>query len=568
MEDLDEATDRVIEGTYKYATSNVSPTKMNTGRKKSREQSLSPESSVLSDSDSAPPSLPPTPRREESKKMKSIGKGKKIVVTKGQSSQRPTMTRGHKTTSSIPSRLPTYDETSYYGIPQETIPASSGRPRANTRPQSYYGQSTRPPLSHSAYSHMPPQGGPPPHPFQPPGSFPPPLWAGPPPPGQMVHQPMVMSPPPYLGGRPEDHLAARFHRQDRPQSAMGFHGHPHPVADYEYDDYESHVPERSLVRRRPSVSRKTKEQEDRLRMPPPPQRPASARPPERLVLRPAPAAHRKSVGFEEAESSDDIDDEPVVYEPSPPRRTSIDYSKGVMNIPRIKGRRRSSMSTEYNDGLYALQPASSNRRVSQRYDIGDKLQEAINSVTQYQNDVSGPPPRLTSEALKKHKQGPATRSTRSSESRDESSYFNKQSAGTGTTRSSSGDDDNITIKVPNGAVVEVGNAKISCGEGGGEISIGRGVGGSQRGSDRGTAYTGDHGTVYNDDRKSRADRPATRHRASSQSQAGSFSRTIAHHPHGYPPPYPPQSYGAAYAPYSGIEYPDPNASYDSHPGFF
>ncbi|ORY71773.1 uncharacterized protein BCR38DRAFT_305179, partial [Pseudomassariella vexata] len=135
-------------------------------------------------------------------------------------------------------------------------------------------------------------------------------------------------------------------------------------------------------------------------------------------------------------------------------------------------------------------------------------------AAKYQQDVNGGVAApLTAETLRAVKNSASSRSTRSSgESRDESSF--KQSATTRTTRSGNSDDD-ITIKVPRGAIVEWGNAKISCEEGG-EVAISRGGNGaSQRGSDR--------GTVYGDDRKSRAgDRPPVRTRTSSQS--GSYSR--------------------------------------------
>ncbi|KAJ8124030.1 hypothetical protein O1611_g9455 [Lasiodiplodia mahajangana] len=298
---------------------------------------------------------------------------------------------------------------------------------------------------------------------------------------------------------------------------MGFR---QPSNSYEYEA----SPERSVARR-PSVSRKVskeiKDHEDRKRMPPPP-RPKSTRPersdrmererlerlerlerPERIILKSQ--ASRKSVVFDE----DDVDDESVYSIPSLLRRGSgVEYGSAP-----FKNRRQSFDTApeevfDYEDDededdegeFYRYEeppPRSRSRRRSSHIDIDDKMRNA----SRYQDNMGGGlSSALTADALRKAKTGGSSRSTRSSQSRDESEY--KHSATTHTTRSSSGEDD-ITIKVSAGCVVEVGNVKIHSTEGG-EVSVGR-TGSSRNGSDRGTS-------VWGDERRSRLDRS----RASSQ----------------------------------------------------
>ncbi|KAI0201023.1 hypothetical protein F4808DRAFT_426306 [Astrocystis sublimbata] len=385
---------------------------------------------------------------------------------------------------------------------------------------------------------------PPPGMVQP--SFPPPSWqapfSGPMPP----HLPPHLPPPPA----PVDHhyaprdLAMRFRR---PSSSMGFRQASNP---YEYEA----SPDRSMSRRQ-SISRKppkdTKDHEDRKRMPPPP-RPKSTRPerldrlermerperqerPERIVLRAQapPATHRKSVVFDD----DDQDDESILYH-DPHQKAHQNALRNAQNMLRrgsgveygsspFKNARRQSFDApesvfdfeddeEDDEGDYYYEdelppppprPRSRSRRRSSQVGIEDKIRDAA----RYQDHmVGGPSPALTAEALRKVKTGGSSRSTRSSASRDESEY--KHSATTHTTRSSSGEDD-ITIKVSAGCVVEVGNVKIHS-QDGGAVSIGRN-GTSHGGSDRGTSIYGDD-RLLRDDRRSRSDRSSTRMRANSQ----------------------------------------------------
>ncbi|KAI1371525.1 hypothetical protein F4677DRAFT_457117 [Hypoxylon crocopeplum] len=514
FEDADD-DGKLIPGTEpKYARSSApsstSKEKPNTSRSRkdsSRRESRSPPTS-LSDTDTTEPLS--ASKRE---KMKEDRKRASLVLKQQQ--QRPPP-RSHKTAPPPSSRMS--DESSFYGVHSSptVATASSSRPRARTRPESYYGQGQRPPLSTSAYAHQPP------HPSHlPPPSFPPSPWMGVPTPPMghaLVHQPIPSPSYAELNPPPRD-LASRFRR---PQSAMGFH---QPSKSHDYEPSK----EKALTRRT-SVSRKTsKEHEDARRMPPP-QRPASTQP-NRLVIRPPlpslAASRRKSVGFEE----EDLDGDPGMYKAV--ARREVEYGSGALPIPSRQRRRSFDAESAFDAGSsYEIESASRGRRNSY-YNFEDKVRDA----SQYQDDVSGNAPALTAEALRRVKNGGSSHSTRSSQSRDESDY--KQSATTRTTRSSSGDDD-ITIKLPMGAVIEVGNTKIHCKDGG-DINIGRGGASRGGGSDNATSN-------YDDDRKSRGDRSAAKTRTSSQ--AGSYSRT-RHAPALYAPPsygHYDDLYGPRYAP--------------------
>ncbi|KAK8065646.1 hypothetical protein PG997_012393 [Apiospora hydei] len=408
------------------------------------------------------------------------------------------------------------------------------------------------------------------------------------PPQMMTHSPLSGPPVDYFSNnaRPVDTLAARFSRQGepRPRSSLGFHGGP-PSA---YDDYEpSQIIETPPPMRHASLARRPKKsQDDRTRMPPP-ARPQTTKP-ERLVFRPPPPAnHRKSAHFaDDDELDDDAETEDGFYQPAPGRQDSFEYGNAV--VP-SRPRRTSIDSEDYEDSVFPLdEPTGHNRRHSS-YNFEDKVKQAAS----YQNEVSGGTAPLTAETLRRVKDGGTSRSSRSTQSRDESSY--KQSATTRTTRSSSGDDD-ITIKVPDGAIVEVGNAKISC-RMGGEINIGR----NNSGSDRGTVYEDDRKSRAIEDRKSRAiedrnsraiedrnsraiedrksraiedrksraiedrksrtDKPATRNRASSQSGSYSHAPYLGGHG-GYAPAFG-SHYGSPghYAPPQYPQYPSSEYEY-------
>ncbi|KAI0021854.1 hypothetical protein F4780DRAFT_778132 [Xylariomycetidae sp. FL0641] len=508
MEDADE-DDNILEDkkTYARSTAAASPSKEKPNTKKSRRESRPPSplsSTDSSDSTTHPSASKPAPKmKSKEERRKSVDRP---VITKGK--QRPPARTSHGS-KTAPSAVPRADDPSYYGVaPEQTVAKS--RPRAHTRPQSYCSpSSSRPPLSMSA--HYP---GPHQNPFPPP--YPPQPWSAGPGPMPMLPHQSPMLPPPHAEPIQRD-LSMRF---SRPQSSMGFR---QASNSHEYEA----VPERTVARRHSTSKKPNKERDDRFKMPPPP-RPKSTRPPERVVLRPAPpprqpSATRKSVNFEELSS----DDDESLYETSS-HRASLDYSYG--HSPMTISRRRQSFVEESSaeDSDYELPPRPRSRRNSTM-----ALEDNLRNAAYYQNEVNtAPESQLTVDALKHVKTG-GSRSTRSSASRDESDY--KHSATTRTTRSGSGDDD-ITIKVPMGAIVQVGNTKIHCKDGG-DISVGR------NGSSRGGS---EQATSYGDDRRSRSDRSlATRTRSSSQ--AASYSRGLPPSRHlpgitypnyGYPPPYP------------------------------
>ncbi|KAI0552531.1 hypothetical protein F4679DRAFT_69236 [Xylaria curta] len=532
---MEEADDdgHVLSGAEpKYARSVApgSPRRQQPNTSKTRRDSRR-AADVCSSTDSSDSTAHPTTSKGKSKsKSKDERRSSAVVVS---SKQRPTV-RSAKT---APSR-PMDDPSAYYTVPHHPGPS---RPRAQTRPESYYGQShSRPPpprmpISGPAFFQPPPPGMVPP-------SFPPPSWQAPFPGPMQPPLPPPPAPIDQFGPRdmgprdmgPRD-LAMRFRR---PSSSMGFRQVSNP---YEYEASPERSMERSLERsiaRRSSVSRKVskevKEHEDRKRMPPPP-RPKSTRPerverperperPERIVLKPQPSSNpvrRKSVVFDD----DDLDGDSTVsydvretlrrgsgveYGSSPfpfhNSRQSYDATESVFDYEDDEDEEEDEDEYYYEEELPPPRPRSRSRRKS-HVGIEDKIRDA----SRYQDNMGGgPTPALTAEALRKVKTGGSSRSTRSSASRDESEY--KHSATTHTTRSSSGEDD-ITIKVSAGCVVEVGNVKIHSRDGG-EVSVGR-TGTSRAGSDRGTSIYGDE-RLLRDDRRSRSDRSSTRMRANSQ----------------------------------------------------
>ena len=558
FEEADEDGSVIPGATKNYARSiapDDSPSKErpNTGR--SRRDSKRRDSSPTFDhSDSDSTAHPSARKGNKMKKSKEDRKGSssksKTLVVKDRepSSKRPSI-KSHKTTPAVPPSRGS-DESLYYGITSQKTIASS-RPRSHTRPLSYHAGS-RPPLSGSAYYGQPPPG---PQGYPPPHFPPPPAWGpGMPPPlpplaiPPMHHPPSQLPPPPSPDFiRSNRELSSRFDRFDqRPQSASVYHQSP---LGYEPEPpAPSAAPRERTVGRRSSVSRKAnKDVEDRARMPPP-SRPKSTAP-ERRVLRPPPPTPRKSVNFD-----DEFDGESDVFVQSIPRRGSVEYGSSILQ----GGGRRGSFSDESFDDdyeRYQRESTASNRR-SASYNYEDK----INSASRYQNDVNGGPGApLTAETLKRVKNDGSRGSTRSSESRDESDW--KHSATTRTTRSASVDPDDITIKLPEGAVVEVNGARITC-PGGGDVSLGRNNNGTSRaGSDRGTSVYGDdrksrfdddRKSRFDDERRSRHDRLPIRARASSQ-VTNPYSRSLSYAPP-YPIPYPHNP--APYAPsfYDGDDY--------------
>ncbi|KAI0157325.1 hypothetical protein GGR57DRAFT_63335 [Xylariaceae sp. FL1272] len=490
MEECDE-NGSVLSGiapTYAKSVAPSSPRKQQPNMGKSRKDSRRTQS--YDSDDSSDSTAHPTAGKKKSSKSrpKESRRSSGPVVVK---EKRPPP-RSSKT-APMPHRG--MSEDAYYTVPQPGL----ARPRAQTRPGSYYGQSpSRPPIQ-GAYFHPPGPPGPSFHP-PPPSSFGPPSFSGSygaPPPMGPPHGHM----PPLPHGQFHPDLALRF--AGRPSSAMGYRQPSNP--DLYYDHISDKPSRKSSVSRK--VSKDGRDKEDRKRMPPPP-RPKSTRPerapervPERVVLRPqAPQAvpRRKSVNFDDGEFSDED-----VHYTSHRRESGVEYGSSP-----FKNRRQSQSFPDdpifdYEDDDYEVPVPQPKARSHSRRDsrMGFGIEDKIRDAARYQDGLAAPSSALTAEALR-YKNGGSQPSTRSTESRDESEY--KHSATTHTTRSSSGEDD-ITIKVPMGAVVEVGGARITCKDGG-DISLGRNNT-SIKGSDR--------GTVYGDDRRSRSDRSGNRLRASS-----------------------------------------------------
>ncbi|RDL30128.1 uncharacterized protein BP5553_10406 [Venustampulla echinocandica] len=438
------------------------------------------------------------------------------------------------------------DEPSHFGVPpsptarapivsQPTVQAMPQpipvRPRAITtqtfpsRPLSYHaaynatGGYGGPPLSASAWANYQPQPmitqG-----YQSPGYSR--YAATPAPPSSDYFGSQAMSAPDRpMSARP---LASRFDPPSRTQSGFGNRDAvPYEPITYEsyHDDGYASASE-GTIRKRDSIrvpsrtiaKRLSKSREDYNAMPPPP-RPILRRPVTeyaaesidpyregRTLIRDdsrprQPSSHRNSVTYDLGHER-----EPSRSRRPDSNRNSASYDHIVDDPERVRietanhGRRRQS---------YYGQSASG----SSGYE--DKIRQAAN----YQEDVAGPSVPLTAEVLKRQqrRQTGSSRSTKSSNSRDESDY--RKSATTRTTRSGSGaDDENVTIKVTGTARVMVGGAQIDCPDGG-EIEIKKRQPKSLRnGSEMSGSEYGGQGQI--DDRRSRVDRPSGRSRLSSQ----------------------------------------------------
>ncbi|RFU76315.1 hypothetical protein TARUN_5935 [Trichoderma arundinaceum] len=495
-----------------------------------------------------------------------------------------------------------FEDPAAYGVQQ---PAASGqRPRAKTRPASYYGG--QPPLHPLDMGWVGPHPPPPPGAFGV-GNFPPPHMFAPGAPqmhpGMPPPSPMGMGPPLFFDGPmgpppPGEHLRHRF--DGRPSSAMGFGSPPDAIGYFpdEYEDYEEEPSQK--VARRPSRAKKAPPPpEERKKMPPPdyaPKRTQSARPTtgaykpplarepmrepprehlreqprehtreqvrERPQSRPAqqraPPSHRRSVGFvdQQAYEEDDFAGEVDLYQEVPPnqRRTALT-------------RPRRSSSVAYDQNGYDIVPAGNRGRRSSMYGPGPhesfggaSLEEDNRyfDALRYQEDVSGGTPMpLTAESLRKaSKRGElaSSRSTRSSGSHDESDYKRSHTTGLTTQSSAAHNNDDFTIKVSGQAVVKVpGGPQIECE--GGEItfSSSRGAGAGPASGPPGASRAGSdkESTIYqlDDARSSRMDRKALPHRPRATSQSDVHSRIYAplHHA-----PYEHAPY--EHAPYEHVPY--------------
>lgn len=458
------------------------------------------------------------------------------------------------------------DDPRAYGIAPPPPPQSS-RPRASSRPASYYAgqQPPRPPPGWSP-------GGPgmPPAPF-PVGTFPPPQMFPPGPPPGMHHMPLP-SPSPsnagsYLEGPPPPmmmHGRDLRHRFDpRPSSAMGFSPSQRSYLSEEFGFEDEQRPPH--MGRRPSHT--SHHDEDRKRMPPPgfiparprttaspstpfqppPQRPASRHGHGHPQLRPK-GANRRSIGMYERPEYDDEEDlfgaEDLFHDNSPEpaygqRRAAAARSRHHIQYLDDDDDEDEDDDEEFDLPLHVT-------RVNRRGSIhtaalgsgGVSLErDRYLDAMRYQDDVNGGPQMpLTAETLRKaSKRGdPASsRSTRSSDSRDESEY--KRSATTGITRSSTGNPDDLTIKFSGAAVVRFEGAEIECDDG--EITFSNRNGTTRVGSDRAS-------TVYQlEDGRSRMERKALPHRPRAPSQSDAQSRFApSHAPYEHAPYDPSLSY--------------------------
>lgn len=523
MEDEDEYGN-ALEETKTYAASTApspSKEKPNTSRTrkdKSRRDSSSP-ANALTDSDST---VHPSSAVKRESKMKSREKERDRDREREKSSSskkqvtvvRPSIPKQSKTVPNLQSSSfrRSHDESSYYGVSPATTTttAASSRPRAHTgnpRPNSYYGASiSRPPLSSARYQHHYP---PPPPPGALPTSFPPQAWQSAGPVSYPVHPSPAPPPQPldYFASRPNNPLSARF---NRPASAMGYR--PSPTIAYgngsDYDQENDNMP---LIRR-VSLTKKARDQEDRDLMPPPP-RPSTTVTMRSSPFAPPPAPLRRTVGFDD----DAFAGDGSLYQDVSPL-TRYEFNQGT--VARARRPSIGAPTVSYDVGSYRTEVAGrSSRRNSyygeQSVSSGSGYEEKMRSATTYQHDVEGGPTMpLTAETLRKASKNSKTssRSTRSSGSHDESDFRRSN-----TTRTTTSNDEDITIRVKGAATLKVGNAEMECKDGA-EININsRNNGGTVRGgSDRDSSF-------YGDDRRTRIERPPTRARASSQ--AGSYTRT-------------------------------------------
>ncbi|KAH6889899.1 hypothetical protein B0T10DRAFT_42852 [Thelonectria olida] len=490
-------------------------------------------------------------QRKARTEAKAAAAAKEREAAKAPRKQRPTSLTQTRTEPSVHQyRRGHVDDPSCYGVQQ---PAASGmRPRAQTRPNSYYPGHNAPQMGPPSWHQpQPPTPQKFPTPQKPPagypaGSFPPPpIYGGGGPSPSMVGVPAspASNAPSFFDMSMQQQNAHLRNRFERPASAMGYRQQPKgqgpSPAAYGFAPGEYGEEPDPRLTRRVSRSKKQQAEDDRKRMPPPPPeyipRPQSALPAGTAFRPPPPAAAqkpaprqksrppttRRNISFAEPHGYDDDDfgGHPELY---------ADMGHDTYNRhTALAHTRRGSVAYEQ-QGL-EIMPAGNRTRRDSFYgnsralgDGGVSLDEdKYITALQYQDDVNGNNNglQLTEEHLRKasRRAGGSSRSTHSSHSQDESEY--KQSNTTGFTRSSSSDNDNVTIKVSGSAVVRVQGAEIECGDGG-EITFSA-PSGSRIGSDRAS-------TIYQiEDGRSRVERKALPHRIRAPSQSDSQSRGYA-----------------------------------------
>lgn len=426
------------------------------------------------------------------------------------------------------------DEAAYYGIDPDSVLSASSRPRSKTAaPRPNASGFSRPPISNMRYQPM----GPPPVQFQPSPQFqqPPPMqpsYAAGPPLQQPSHAPppwqalgprfsaMGPSPPlslPPVTGQPmypeslprPPTLQQRFD-PPRPQTSVGHR--PPPSVDYNPSDRYApsekyyHEDRQLPDMRRLSISA----------------RPSSARlPPQDSPF--APPMHEQHRPLQPAYQYPEelYDEADSVY---PDTASSFYDLPSSSYVPRTRRPSIGPTSVGYDTRPYVAEAARPAGRRDSFYGgrsvSGAGLEDKLRQASSYQEEISGGV-RLTAETLNEANRGdgPRSRSTRSSGSRDESEW--RQSATTRTTRSSAAEDDR-TMKVRGPAYIRMGETEVQC-EIGAEVDIApSGITASRRG-DR---------MSYIDSDSRRYDRPALRNRAASQ--AASYSqRAIAPYDYSY-----------------------------------
>lgn len=507
-----------------------------------RGSSSSPNPTHLhTDSDST--AQPHSPLRHDSRKPKTKSRDKDRTSSKKAVPHAPVRPSA-KTSKTLPnlhtsSARKSQEQSSFYGIsPTATSPiltaaATSSRPRAytaNQRPSSYYGTPSKPPPSNARFwQHPNPVLGtsfPPQAPYPPPAA---PQYHSPFPPPQ---QQFAQSPVDYLTS--QDALAARFDSH-RPRSAMGRH-----IIDYspEYDDHE----EGGVLIRRPSLTRRrsTRQDADRMRMPPPP-RPSTMRPQLTSSFAP-PALKRQSIGSVGSLHDDEsLDGEDSLYNSISPAER---YSR--------QARRQSIDSTTMYDTAHGYAEVAG--RISRRNSHygarrqstePEVVEDKVKAAQQYQDDVGGPTTILTADTLRRINKT-ASKSTKSSGSKGESGY------GRSAASRNSLDPEDMTIFVKGMGSLTIGAAQLDIRDGA-EIAI------RTNGSERNSRGGSDNASsAYPDDsRTTRFERPQARIRAGSR--ARSHSRGFGNHaPPAPPPPHPlrPQVdyYGNSYMPMAHAPY--------------
>ncbi|KAH8805557.1 hypothetical protein F5884DRAFT_755125 [Xylogone sp. PMI_703] len=534
--DVDEETQKPVRGTGRSATTKEKEPSRSHRERSSRKRSdadVRSDRPIIKNLESPPLRRAYTDDLVERNVTVERRKSSSISHRRPPTSRQPSSRDDHHFgRDSLVERPEKRDESVYYGapgpgpgpapMPVRPVPLLSQpmplrpRPHVTTtyaRPSSFHGAyppnyGSRPPLSNSAFYQtsqgpMPAPSYQPHPPHQPHQPAPPPSYANyTPSPDYFAVRP--------LSTQPTRSLSERFTPIERSSSAFSDRA---PVTNRPaYDDYEDEDEDdededddryddedddesdsaeeierhRRTVRRsslRPSSARpaplpaapslrKTKEEKDYELMPPPP--------------KPKPILRRQSIDIpgsfpsESPRASPVPRTSPVRRSSPPPRESRTVYREETMRPQRQRPKRSSvSYNLDRDDGRYQIQTAVSGRPRRQSYygqsastDSSAGYEDKIRQASIYQEDVTGGPGlALTAELLKRQqRQEGSSRSTKSSGSHDESDF--RRSATTRTTRSGSGEDGNVTIKVTGSAKLLVDGTQIECLEGG-EIQIQR-----------------------------------------------------------------------------------------------